>query len=154
MHAVCTYDPNAASMCSEAGRKQGPRWEDNMIWIARAGVTLAGLFSLAMGLLFWADPVKAGAILGLTSLDALGTNSLRADLAAFFLVNFIACALALFRGKPHWLYGSALVFGLAVFGRFIGVIVDGPPAGIAQPIIIELVLVGLLIFGARCLGSR
>ena len=125
-----------------------------MIWIARVGVTLAGLFSLAMGLLFWADPMKAGAILGLTSLDALGTNSLRADLAAFFLVNFIACALALFRGKPHWLYGSALVFGLAVFGRFIGVIVDGPPAGIAQPIIIELVLVGLLIFGARRLGSR
>ena len=130
------------------------RWEDKMIWIARVGVTLAGLFSLAMGLLFWADPMKAGAILGLTSLDALGTNSLRADLAAFFLVNFIACALALFRGKAHWLYGSALVFGLAVFGRFIGVIVDGPPAGIAQPVIIELVLVGLLIFGARRLGSR
>ncbi len=125
-----------------------------MIWIARAGVTLAGLFSLAMGLLFWADPVKAGTILGLTSIDALGANSLRADLAAFFLVNFIACALALFRGKAHWLYGSALVFGLAVFGRFIGIIVDGPPAGIAQPVIIELVLVGLLIFGARRLGAR
>ena len=36
-----------------------------MIWIARVGVTLAGLFSLAMGLLFWADPAKAGAALGL-----------------------------------------------------------------------------------------
>lgn len=125
-----------------------------MIWIARVGVTLAGLFSLAMGLLFWADPMKAGAILGLTSIDALGTNSLRADLAAFFLVNFIACALALFRGKAHWLYGSALVFGLAVSGRFIGVIIDGAPAGIAQPVIIELVLVGLLVFGARQLGPR
>ncbi|MEH6693610.1 MAG: DUF4345 family protein [Hyphomonas sp.] len=124
-----------------------------MIWLARVGVTLAGLFSLAMGLLFWADPMKAGAVLGLTSLDPLGTNSLRADLAAFFLVNFIACALALFRGKAHWLYGSALVFGLAVFGRFIGIIVDGPPAGIAQPVIIELVLVTLLVFGARQLGK-
>ena len=124
-----------------------------MIWLARVGVTLAGLFSLAMGLLFWADPMKAGAVLGLTSLDPLGTNSLRADLAAFFLVNFIACALALFRGKGHWLYGSALVFGLAVFGRFIGIIVDGPPAGIAQPVVIELVLVALLVFGARQLGK-
>ena len=124
-----------------------------MIWLARVGVTLAGLFSLAMGLLFWADPMKAGAVLGLTSLDPLGTNSLRADLAAFFLVNFIACTLALFRGKAHWLYGSALVFGLAVFGRFIGIIVDGPPAGIAQPVVIELVLVALLVFGARQLGK-
>jgi hypothetical protein len=129
-------------------------WEDIMIWIARAGVALAGLFSLAMGLLFWADPLKAGAILGLTSVDALGTNSLRADLAAFFLVTVIACVLALFRGKAHWLYGSALVFGLAVSGRFIGVIADGPPGGIAQPVIIELVLVGLLVFGARMLGAR
>lgn len=124
-----------------------------MIWLARVGVTLAALFSLAMGLLFWADPMAAGAVLGLTSLDPLGTNSLRADLAAFFLVNFIACTLALFRGKAHWLYGSALVFGLAVFGRFIGIIVDGPPAGIAQPIVIELVLVALLVFGARQLGK-
>jgi len=125
-----------------------------MIWIARVGVTLAGLFSLAMGLLFWADPAKAGAALGLAGIDALGTNSLRADLAAFFLVNFIACALALFRGKAHWLYGSALVFGLAVLGRFIGIIADGPPAGIAQPVIIELVLIGLLLIGARNLGAR
>lgn len=124
-----------------------------MIWLARVGVTLAGLFSLAMGLFFWADPMKAGGVLGLTSLDPLGTNSLRADLAAFFLVNFIACALALFHGKAHWLYGSALVFGLAVFGRFIGIVVDGPPAGIAQPVIIELVLVALLVFGARQLGK-
>tara|TARA_R110000787_G_scaffold187716_6_gene299605 strand:+ start:18955 stop:19338 length:384 start_codon:yes stop_codon:yes gene_type:complete len=124
-----------------------------MIWLARVGVMLAGLFSLAMGLLFWASPEKAGAVLGLASLDPLGTNSLRADLAAFFLVNFIACALALFRGKAHWLYGSALVFGLAVFGRFIGIIVDGPPAGIAQPVVIELVLVALLVFGARQLGK-
>tara|TARA_R110000782_G_scaffold190785_1_gene280610 strand:+ start:528 stop:965 length:438 start_codon:yes stop_codon:yes gene_type:complete len=145
MHTLCS---------AKRAKIRSLRWEEKMIWIARVGVTLAGLFSLAMGLLFWADPMKAGAILGLTSLDALGTNSLRADLAAFFLVNFIACALALFRGKAHWLYGSALVFGLAVFGRFIGVIVDGPPAGIAQPVIIELVLVGLLIFGARRLGSR
>jgi len=124
-----------------------------MIWLARAGVALAGLFSLVMGLFFLADPAKAGAVLGLTSLDALGANSLRADLAAFFLVNAIACALALFRGKAHWLYGSALVFGLAVSGRFLGIALDGMPAGIAQPVIIELVLVGLLSFGARQLGK-
>jgi|TARA_R110002020_G_scaffold83397_1_gene206864 predicted signal transduction protein with EAL and GGDEF domain len=124
-----------------------------MIWLARVGVTLAAIFSLAMGLLFWADPMKAGAVLGLTSLNPLGTNSLRADLAAFFLVTFIACTLALLRGKAHWLYGSALVFGLAVFGRFIGIIVDGPPVGIAQPVIIELVLVAILIFGARQLSK-
>lgn len=125
-----------------------------MIWIARVGVALAGLFSLAMGLLFWADPARAGSALGLAGIDALGENSLRADLAAFFLVNFTACALALFRGQAHWLYGSALVFGLAVFGRFIGIIVDGPPPGIAQPVIIELVLIGLLLLGARQLGQH
>ncbi|MDR3499611.1 MAG: DUF4345 family protein [Parvibaculum sp.] len=120
-----------------------------MIWVARIGVALAGLFSLAMGGMAWASPAQLGATLGLGALTPLGLNALRADLGAFFLASAIACALALFARRPNWLWGAALLYGLAVTARFIGIAVDGPPEGVAAPVIVELVLVALLVFGAR-----
>ena len=51
--------------------------------------------------------------------------------------------------RPNWLWGAALLYGLAVTARFIGIAVDGPPEGVAAPVIVELVLVALLVFGAR-----
>lgn len=123
-----------------------------MIWLARIGVILAGLFSLAMGSMAILSPVDLGNALGLAAQGPLGLNSLRADMGSFFLASAIACGLALFAKRPNWLWGAAALYGLAVTGRFIGVVVEGPPAGISQPIIIELVLVALLVFGAKKLA--
>lgn len=124
-----------------------------MIWVARIGVALAGLFSLAMGGMAWASPTQLGAMLGLGALSPLGLNALRADLGSFFLASAIACALALFAKRPNWLWGAALLYGLAVTARLIGVIVDGPPEGIASAMIVELVLVALLVIGAKKLSQ-
>ncbi len=126
-----------------------------MIWVARIGVVLAGLFSLIMGVMAIVSPTQLGVALGLefsTPLPLLGLNSLRADMGSFFLASAIACVLALFARRPHWLWGAAALYALAVTGRFIGVVVDGPPAGIIAPIVIELVLVVLLVFGAKKLS--
>lgn len=124
-----------------------------MIWVVRIGVALAGLFSLAMGGMAWASPTQLGAMLGLGALSPLGLNALRADLGSFFLASAIACALALFAKRPNWLWGAALLYGLAVTARLIGVIVDGPPEGIASAMIVELVLVALLVIGAKKLSQ-
>ncbi len=123
-----------------------------MIWAARIGVALAGLFSLIMGSMAILTPVDLGNVLGLAAQGPLGLNSLRADMGAFFLASAVACGLALFAGRPQWLWGAAALYGLAVIGRFIGVVVEGPPTGISQPIVIELVLVALLVFGAKRLA--
>src|SRR3546814_11350533 len=96
----------------------------------------------------WASPTQLGAMLGLGALSPLGLNALRADLGSFFLASAIACALALFAKRPNWLWGAALLYGLAVTARLIGVIVDGPPEGIASALIVELVLVALQIVRA------
>jgi hypothetical protein len=123
-----------------------------MIWAARIGVVLAGLFSLTMGVMAIISPGQLGNALGIGALSPIGLNSLRADLGSFFLASVIACVLALFANRPQWLWGAAALYGLAVIGRFIGIVVDGPPTGIVTPIVIELVMVGLLVFGAKKLG--
>ena len=86
------------------------------------------------------------------ALTPLGLNALRADLGSFFLASAIASALALFAGRANWMWGVACLYGLAVAGRFLGIVVDGAPEGIAQPVTVELVLVALSVFGARTLG--
>ncbi|MEQ9153510.1 MAG: DUF4345 family protein [Parvibaculaceae bacterium] len=123
-----------------------------MIWIGRIAVALVGLFSLAMGLMAFAQPVQLGEMLGLGALSPLGGNSLRADLGAFFLASALAALLALFAGRAQWMWGAAALFGLAVIGRILGVAVDGAPEGVVQPIVIELVLVALSVFGAKTLA--
>lgn len=125
-----------------------------MVWIARIAVALAGLFSLAMGLMAFASPAELGEMLGLGALSPLGLNSLRADLGAFFLASAIASLLALFAGRPNWLWGAAALYGLAVIGRGLGVILEGAPEGVVQPIVIELVAVAFFIFGAKTLGRK
>lgn len=123
-----------------------------MIWLGRIGVALVGLFSLAMGLMAFAQPVQLGEALGLGALSPLGLNSLRADLGAFFLASALAAVLALFAGRPQWMWGAAVLYGVAVIGRFLGVIVEGAPEGIVQPIVIELMLVGLSVLGVKTLS--
>jgi len=123
-----------------------------MIWLGRIGVALVGLFSLAMGLMAFASPVQVGEMLGLGALSPLGANSLRADLGAFFLAAGLASLLALFAGRAHWMWGAAALYGFAVIGRLLGVVLEGAPEGVAQSIVVELVLVGLSVLGAKTLA--
>ena len=124
-----------------------------MIWLGRIGVALVGLFSLAMGLMAFASPVQVGEMLGLGALSPLGANSLRADLGAFFLAAGLASLLALFAGRAYWMWGAAALYGFAVIGRLLGVVLEGAPEGVAQSIVVELVLVGLSVLGAKTLAK-
>lgn len=122
-----------------------------MIWIARIGVGLVGLFAAMMAVLAIASPTRVSAALGIVTDAPLGLNTIRADFGAFFLVAAIACTAALFRGKQEWLLAPLALFGIAVFGRFLDIAMVGAPAGVAQPIVIELVCVTLLGLGLRFL---
>ena len=120
-----------------------------MIWIARIAVGLVFAFSLLMGLQTFFTPEASAVTLGLgTALPELGMNTFRADIGAFFL------AAATFAGRTGAIYGAALLYGLALIGRALGVVMDGAPVGVETPIIIEAVLVVLLVFGARTLARR
>jgi len=126
-----------------------------MIWIARIAVGLVFAFSLLMGLQTFFTPEASAVTLGLgTALPDLGMNTFRADIGAFFLAAATFAGLGLFAGRTGAIYGAALLYGLALIGRILGVVMDGAPAGVETPIIIEAALVVLLVFGARTLARR
>ena len=123
-----------------------------MIWIARIAALLVGLFSLVAGAMTLISPVEMGESLGIGALSDIGRNALRADMGAFFLGSAIASAAALFGGRPQWILGAAVLYGLAAAGRILGVIVDGAPEGVMQPIVVEITMVVLSLFAARMLA--
>ncbi|WP_027840739.1 hypothetical protein [Pyruvatibacter mobilis] len=124
-----------------------------MLWIARITVALALLFSLLMGVQTFFMPEQAALALGFgTDLTDMGWNTFRGDIGAFFLAAAIFTALGLFAGRPSALYGAALLYGLALTGRVLGIIMAGAPEGIATPLVIEAVMVVILVFGARTLA--
>ena len=121
--------------------------------LAKISAALVGLFSIAMGLLAWIDPVKVGEIVGLVGPAELGQHTLRGDLGAVFLASAIGCGLALFKGKIIGLKLPIIIYGLVLIGRLISLILTGNGVGVMQPIIIEVVLVGLSLFAYRTLKS-
>ena len=125
-----------------------------MIWIARITVGLVGLFSSLMAVMALASPTRVSVALGIITDAPLGLNTIRADVGAFFLVAAIACVGALFRRKREWLLAPLALYGIAVMGRFLDITLVGAPAGIAQPIIIELLCVAFVSLGLRYLPAK
>lgn len=125
-----------------------------MIWIARSAGTLVFLFSVLLGAAALVIPERAAEPLGFAPLSEMGRNSMRADILAFAWGSALLCAGGLFAGRGKWFYGAACLFGIAVSGRILDVVLAGPPEGIARSIVIELILVGLALVAARWLPSR
>ena len=123
-----------------------------MIWIARIAAALVGLFSLGAGAMTILSPTEMGEGLGIGALSPLGLNALRADIGAFFLASAVAAGAALFGGRPHWLLGAAVLYGLALLGRILGIALDGVPEGIVQPLVVEFTMVVLSVFAAKALA--
>jgi hypothetical protein len=117
--------------------------------VLRIVLGLAGLLFVVMALAFWADPATPAARLGIEAANALGTSSLRADMAAFFGVAGGLTLLAAVRSNARLLTAPLLMIAIALTGRIITVIVEGYTPEMMQPMVIEAVLLGLLAAGRR-----
>ncbi|MGC6499022.1 MAG: hypothetical protein ACON4C_02425 [Henriciella sp.] len=125
-----------------------------MIWIARVLGALVFLFSTMLGAVALFNPDQAAQSLGLAPLSDMGRNSVRADIVGFAWAAALLSAGGLFAGRRHWFYGTAFVFGIAVFGRVFDIIVSGGADGAVRAIVVEFVIVAFSLVAARWLPSK
>ncbi len=102
------------------------------------------LFGLIMGSLAFLSPDIIGGILGISADSAAGRGAISGDIGSFFLTGAGASALALFKGKSKLLWIPICLFGLTIIGRLFELSSSGLGEGAMQPIIIEVILVGML----------
>lgn len=108
---------------------------------------LLGLVMSAMALF---APTKIAEVLGgVTATGPVGAATLHADFTAYFTVFTIGVGAALFAGKRTWLWAPLGLFGITGIVRVIHGLMSGFGAGAAQPILIEIVTCGLILFAMR-----
>lgn len=119
--------------------------------ILTALIMLGGIFFAFMGIGFLFDPVASGADFGLSPSGAHGLASIRADMSAFFLVAAACMIIGSWRRNGDLLLVPAGLFGIALLGRIIGYIADGPWDGFWMPMVVEAVAVIVLLIASRVL---
>lgn len=117
-------------------------------WVLRGAILLWALLFVIVGARGLFDPASYTESFGIL-VEGPATNTIRADLSAFFLVAAGAAAIgALVPGWLRALLVPAALYGTALVGRVFGV-ANGDPvnAGIVQAMIIEALSVLLMVGG-------
>lgn len=115
-------------------------------WVLRGAVLLWAVFFVIVGMRGLFDPLSYTETFGIL-VEGTATNTIRADLSAFFLVAAGAAALgALVPGWLRALLVPAALYGTALAGRLFGAASGDPVnSGIIQAMIIEALSVALMI---------
>ncbi len=122
-----------------------------MIVMLRALLFVGGLFYVLMGVGFLLDPAGSGADFGIAPQGTMGLASIRADMTAFFLVAGGCLIWGAWARKGDPLLVSAALMGIALLGRIVTLVIDGPHDGFWLPMIVEGVTVVIALFCSRVL---
>jgi Domain of unknown function (DUF4345) len=119
---------------------------------------IVGLWGLGFGLLAVRGILDPNVFLAQFGFQAPGAsiNSIRSDFGAFFLVSAVGALWGAWKPeKATLLYVPAALFGTALVGRLIGLIM-GDPASDAnnQAMLIEGISVALMLFAANRLRAK
>ncbi|ABC64199.1 DUF4345 family protein [Erythrobacter litoralis] len=112
---------------------------------------VGGLFFLFTGTGFLLDPSVTGADFGLEANGARGLSSLRADLTAFFWVGGGCMIWGAWKRNGDPLIASAALFAIALLGRAVSMIADGPYEGWWLPMAVEAITVIVCLVGWQML---
>ncbi len=124
---------------------------------ARIVVGLMVLVFGSVGLGFWfsLETQAVGFALqgAVDGANLLGRASVRADFGAFFLTVAVLCGYAAWKRSGAAATGAALMFGLALLGRILSILLEGPAPGGVMPMGVEAVSV-LVLLWARSVWKK
>jgi hypothetical protein len=122
--------------------------------VLTALIFVEGLFFLVMGVGFLVTPASTVTSFHLLPDGAGGLAVLRADFPALFFVGGGAMIWGAWKRNGDLLLVPAAIFGIALFGRCVSLLVDGPYEGFWQPMLVEAAAVLLSLIGSRVLPHR
>lgn len=119
--------------------------------ILTALVFLAGLFSAFMAISFLTGPGQAAAGLGISSTGAAAISTIRADFTSFFGVAAACMMWGAWRRNADLLLVPALLYGTALAGRTVDLVVSGPYPGWPVSMVVEAAILLLMLAAWRML---
>jgi hypothetical protein len=127
-----------------------PKWsragvgEAGLRNILRVVVALVGVFNVVIGLGFLFAPEKLGQAFYIAPLGVQGLATIRADFPGFFIGAATFALVGAWTSQARPLLVPMLMLGLALFGRFVSILLDGTASTTAPPMIAEAVMIAVL----------
>lgn len=109
-------------------------------------VALVAAMMIVYGLGFWFQIEMMSNKFALSTQNALGFASIRADFGGFFLAAGLFSAYAAWTRNGHWALAAACLFIIAFVGRVISLAFDGAVAGGVPPMIFEAGAAAVLLW--------
>jgi hypothetical protein len=121
--------------------------------IARILVGLLALGSLILAAGLWFHTAQAAANFGVSPTGLVGNATVRADIGGIFLALAVFMGMAAWKQSRMWLFGALVTGAGALASRVFGLLVDGYGPGVAQPMIVEIVSLAILLW-ARSVWAK
>ena len=119
-----------------------------MVRIYQVLIGAFALLLLIMGVGFIANPVQAGADIGLEAMTPEGMNALRGDLGGLFVASGLLLGGALVRPNPYYLRAVAVLMLTIAAGRVSGFVADPLATESLIAFVVELVIAAVLLRAA------
>ena len=115
--------------------------------IVQIVVGLVGVFNLILGLGFFTQTAAFGAKLFISADNIQGLATMRADFTSFFVTAGALAIVGAWRQSGRCLLVPIMLFGVALSGRIVSILVDGALPTAYSPMIIEALMVAILAGG-------
>ena len=110
------------------------------------------ILDLVIGTGFLIDPGSSGADFGLAIVSMHGESTLRGDMTAFFYVTALSLAWGGWKRRCDVLLPALGLFGIALIGRIINLVVEGPYQGWMVPMSVEALHCIVIMIAMRAWG--
>lgn len=106
-----------------------------------------------LGLRSMFKPKGIGEAMAITPEGAAGLSTIRGVLGGFFLASVSMLVLGLATHETIWFLAVAIVMGIAIIGRLVGIVADGFDKAVVPPLVVEVVIGGVLVAAHLVLGA-
>jgi hypothetical protein len=118
-----------------------------MAQLVRVIIIVVGLLMLSIGMGFLLTPNRLAAAFYIVPEGVQGLATIRADFPAFFITASLCALYGAWTRRAAPLLVPILLVAIALFGRVVGIILDGIVATTLPPMIAEAAMIGVLAFG-------
>lgn len=115
-----------------------------MATLFRVLLGILGVLGLAAACLFWLDPERAGAGVGLELANATGAATIRAQIAGFFGASGFFALVAAARNEPQFALAALVLTLFALFGRIVNLVLSGWNALLLPSVAGECVAIAII----------
>lgn len=122
--------------------------------LVRGAIAFIGVGITLIGLGFLFAPLIFAPLFYIEPIGSQGLASIRADFGGFFIGGGVFALVGAWRQQARPLLVPMLLLAIALFGRFVSLIVDGMGPGAIPPMVAEAVMLAILYAGWRQFGSE